>query len=79
MWVERVRRYREKQSQRNVTQNLRCDEDCNALQVRYSDDSHAVVTRDIERDSHACHAVTVPKPYIDDLDPTTSILNARAQ
>lgn len=24
-------------------------------------------------------AITVPKPYIDDLDPTTSILNARAQ
>lgn len=43
------------------------------------DDSHAAVTRDIERDSHACHAVTVPKPYIDDLDPTTTILNARAR
>ena len=66
--AERVRRYRDKQNQRNVTQNLRCDDDCNALHVRYSDDK-----------SNVCNARTVPKPYIDDFDPTASSLNARAQ
>ena len=60
--ADRVRRFREKQKQPDVTA-------CNALQERYTDE-----------ECNACNARTLPnQTNIDDIDPTTSILNARAQ
>ena len=60
--ADRVRRFREKQKQPDVTA-------CNALQERYTDE-----------ECNACNARTVPnQTNIDDIDPTTSILNALLQ